>query len=831
MASDFGLKIGLEGEKEFKSALSEINQTFKVLGSEMKLVTSQFDSNNKSVESLAAKNTVLNKEIEAQKQKIEVLRSALENAASSFGENDKRTQAWQIQLNNAEAVLNTMEREVADNEKAIDELSNTQANAENSTEDFSDSVEESGDTADEAESKFSKFKDVVSTVATAAVAAVTAIGTAAVAAGKAIWDLANDTAEYGDSIEKQSQKVGLSYEAYQKWDYAMNLAGTSMGACTTGLKTLTNTIDDAKNGSDSATEKFTRLGISIDDIKDKSREDIFEMTVATLQNVSDETEKAALANDMFGKSGQDLLPLLNQTEEATKALLDEAENYGMVMSDDAVKASAAFEDSLTKLQSTFGGVKNSVMGEMLPSLTLIMDGLSDLVAGNEEAADEIQNGVIGLIESISEMIPQAVNLITMVAGAVLESAPTIIASLAEGILSAIPTLLPVVVEIINEIVTSLIGLLPQVVTAAMQIITSVVGGIAEALPNLIPAVISVVMQIVQTLIDNLPMILDAALQLVTGLTKGILDAIPILVEALPKIIESIVTFIVGAIPQIIQTGVQLLSSLVENLPVIINAIVTVLPQIITSIVNALTSNIPLIISTGITLLTSLVKSLPQIISAVVAAIPQIISGLVTAISNSIPKIANAGLTLLKSLIQNLPSAISTIVSNIPKIITSIVNAISNGIGSLKNVGYNLLTGLWNGMSNALSWVVSKIRGMGNSIISAIKGVFGIHSPSTVFRDQVGKNLALGLGEGFENTMRQVEKDMQNVVPTDFDFDADVGINGTDRNPFSAESGPATLIDGIVLNVYGAQGQSEIEIANSVMEMLQSAIERKGAVFA
>ena len=119
MADNFGLKIGLEGEKEFKKALSDINSSFKVLGSEMKLVESQFGKNDTSVQALTARNTVLNKEIEAQKQKIETLRSALENAASSFGENDKRTQAWQIQLNNAEAALNNMEREVSDNEKAI----------------------------------------------------------------------------------------------------------------------------------------------------------------------------------------------------------------------------------------------------------------------------------------------------------------------------------------------------------------------------------------------------------------------------------------------------------------------------------------------------------------------------------------------------------------------------------------------------------------------------------------------------------------------------------------------------------------------------------------
>jgi phage-related minor tail protein len=122
MADDFGLKIGLEGEKEFKKALSEINQSFKVLGSEMKVVQSQFDKNDSSVEALTARNQVLNKEIEAQKQKIETLRSALANASESFGENDRRTQQWQIQLNNATAALNDMERELDRNNTALDEV-------------------------------------------------------------------------------------------------------------------------------------------------------------------------------------------------------------------------------------------------------------------------------------------------------------------------------------------------------------------------------------------------------------------------------------------------------------------------------------------------------------------------------------------------------------------------------------------------------------------------------------------------------------------------------------------------------------------------------------
>ena len=119
MADNMGIKLGVEGEKDFKNALADINRNFRVLGSEMKLVSSQFDKNDTSVEALSSRNKVLNKEITAQKQKIETLKSALDNATTSFGENDKRTQNWQVQLNNAKSALNGMERELNENNKTI----------------------------------------------------------------------------------------------------------------------------------------------------------------------------------------------------------------------------------------------------------------------------------------------------------------------------------------------------------------------------------------------------------------------------------------------------------------------------------------------------------------------------------------------------------------------------------------------------------------------------------------------------------------------------------------------------------------------------------------
>ena len=124
---NFGLKIGVEGEKEFKKALSDINQSFKVLGSEMKLVESEFGKNENSVQSLTSKNEVLTKQIDAQKDKIETLRKALENASDSFGENDRRTQ-WAVQLNNAGGTQRHG-RELKDNERSGQMADNFDAEA------------------------------------------------------------------------------------------------------------------------------------------------------------------------------------------------------------------------------------------------------------------------------------------------------------------------------------------------------------------------------------------------------------------------------------------------------------------------------------------------------------------------------------------------------------------------------------------------------------------------------------------------------------------------------------------------------------------------------
>jgi phage-related protein len=620
MADNFGLKIGVEGEKEFKNSLREINRDFKVLGSEMKLVTSQFDKQDKSLQAVTARNEVLNKEIDAQKNKVSTLESALKNAAESFGENDKRTKAWQIQLNNANADLNKMERELDENNKALDEASDGFDEAGTEADKFGDEIKDSAKVTDDAGGKFEKLGSVLKGVAAGIGVAMAAIGTAAVTAGKKLFDMANDAAAAGDEIDKVSQRIGLSRQGYQEWDYVLSQNGASISSLENGMKKLNNTVDDAVNGSTSATDKFQRLGISMDDLQGKSREEIFEMTVKGLQGISDEGEKAAIANDLLGNSSVELAALLNQSAESTEDLKNKASELGLVMSDESVDAAVNYTDAMDNLTRSFDGVKNNITSQLLPGFTMVLDGLTGLITGQEGAAEQLKEGARETVEQIAIILPQILEVVTGLISAIAEVAPDLVVALVNGILDNLPTLIEAATNIIMTIVAGLIEALPQITEGALQLILTLVDGIitnlpalveaalvmivtlatglGDALPELIPSIVEAVILIATTLINNLDLVLDAAFQIISGLAQGLLNSLPTLIESLPQIINSIITFITSNLPRLIEMGVQLTIQLGMGLIRAIPQIVAQLPQIIMSIVTGLARGIPSILEVG-----------------------------------------------------------------------------------------------------------------------------------------------------------------------------------------------------------------------------------------
>ena len=820
MADNFGLKIGLEGEKEFKKALADINQSFKVLGSEMKVVQSQFDKNDDSVEALTARNQVLGKEIDAQKKKIETLRQALENASTSFGENDRRTQQWQIQLNNAQAALNNMERELDQNQRAIDSMGDEMRDAAQQTDKFGDEIDDAADKTDKASGKLEKVGSVLKGLAVTAGAAVAAAGAALAGLTKSFLDLAESTREYREDQAKldaafttagfTAEQAGEAYTGF----YAILGEEDRSVEAVNHLAKLCSTEEELAQWTDIAAGVWATFGDSlpIEGLTEAANETAKTGTItgqladalnwagvneeafqSALDGCSSEQERAALITDTLNG-------LYQEAAENYKTLngdVMEAQRAQALLTDAYAQLGAIAEPIMTTLKT----MAADVLTAMIPFVSLMGEGLQGVLNGTAGAAETFAEGISGLMsvlmEKLSTIVPVIGEAILASLPVLLEAGVNIIATLVTGIVNALPQLAAAALSIVLQLVTSLTELAPQLLQAAMQVVATLASGIASALPQLAPTIVQMVVQICQTLIANLPLILDAALQLVTGLAQGILNALPVLIAALPEIINGIVTFLLDAIPQIIETGIQLLTSLVAALPDIITAIVAAIPQIIEGIITAVLNSIPQIIQAGIDLLVSLIQALPQIITTIVAAIPQIITGIVNALINSIPQIIQAGVELLVSLIANLPTIIAEIVKAIPQIITGIVSALGQGVSQIAEVGANLVRGLWQGIQSLAGWIWDKVSGWISGIWDGICSFFGINSPSKEMA-WVGEMLVEGLAgaidtngkeavhsaehlaEDISSVMRGLSADMTTALPRRMDLNT--ALHDIDTTP-------------------------------------------------
>ena len=417
--------------------------------------------------------------------------------------------------------------------------------------------------------------------------------TATGALGAGFVKASGDVAAYGDNIDKMSQKMGMSAETYQEWDAVMQHSGTSMETLKASMKTLANA---AQTGSDA----FDKLGISQEEIANMSQEELFSATITALQNIDDETERTYLAGKTLGRGATELGALLNTSAEDTQAMKDRVHELGGVMSDEAVKAAAAYQDSLQDMQTALTGLKNNLVSEMLPAVTTVMDGLGNVFSGDyETGVSQIEEGVEKLINKITKIIPKAMKI----GGSILES-------LGQSILQNLPELSQAALEIILQLAQGIVEQLPTIAETAAKILQVLIIGIAQALPTLIPAVVQAVITIAQTLIapENISMLIDAAIQLITGLTEGIIEALPILIDAIPEIIQALLTAILENLPKLVNMGIELTVQLGMGLIAAIPDLVAMIPEIIAAIALALIEGVPEMIKSGGELIDGLISA-------------------------------------------------------------------------------------------------------------------------------------------------------------------------------------------------------------------------------
>lgn len=185
------------------------------------------------------------------------------------------------------------------------------------------------------------------------------------------------TMEAGDRIDKMSQKIGMSRKSFQEWDYIMSQNGGSVENLQGGFKTLTAQMSNVAKGSKESTSLFKKLGVSVKDSKGQLRgqEEVFNDTIRALQKIENPTEKAILSQKLFGKSANELKPLLNQSADSVDKLRQKANDLGMVMSDDAVDGAVKLQDTMDNIQRSLGGLGNYIGAQFLPLVQAIADNL------------------------------------------------------------------------------------------------------------------------------------------------------------------------------------------------------------------------------------------------------------------------------------------------------------------------------------------------------------------------------------------------------------------------------------------------------------------------
>lgn len=556
------------------------------------------------------------------------------------------------------------------------------------------------DKASEPISKTSKtIQDKLATAAKAGTAAMAAVAAGTVALATALMDAVNAVSEYGDTVDKTSQKLGVSAEAYQKWDYVMNISGTSMQNMTMGLKTLTNKLDDAKNGSSDAQEMFAKLGLSMEDLNSMSREDAFEAVIRGFQGMEDSTERAALANDLFGRSGQELTPLFNTSIEETQELMENAERLGFVMGEDDVKAAAAFKDAQTTLQKTMDGLRNSIASKFLPAFTTVSQGMTELLAGNMDKGKElIREGVNNAVQVMRENGPALVDAVVTFVGAV--------------------------VDIIKEN-----G--PVIMDAAMEFFGQALQGLAEIAPQILNGVLNLVVDMIGYVISHVPNMLEAVVMFIATFGQGIQEKAPEFFEKLVTMVADGVSKVLDFAKPFLEAGAKLWSELIGGIKSKLESMLTTVKNGIQDAVNGVLSFVGNFLSAGAELINNIIEGVSGVIGGIATTVSGGIQAAVDAVGSFVGEMWSAGWNVVQGIIDGIWSNIGNVASTILSGFRGAVDTVKSFLGIASpsklfaEIGKNTMLGMAEGIEDNMAKAQNAMRDAADAVYGAGQGEVSI----------------------------------------------------------------------------------------------------------
>lgn len=690
MAYDIGPKIGIEGEAEFRKQINDITQTMRTLGTEMKAVSSEFIGNENSMEAYTAKTDVLNKQIDTQKQKLDLLQQGLQAAANKYGEADSKTQRWQQAVNTATADLNKLEAELRSNNSAMDALANDTEDAAGSTDKLSEAMEDAADNT----GVLSKGLDA----ATVAVGNLVAKGietavSAIVDMVGALWNLDEATEEYRiaqGKLQTAFEAAGYSVEdaekAYTEFYKILGDTDTATEASQL-LAQLADNEEDLSEWTNIAAGVYGTFGdaLPIEGLIEAANETakVGEVT----GTLADALNWAGISEDEFNEKlaacssesqrNNLIMQALSQTyDEASEAFY--RNNESIIA---AREAQAQLDDTLAGLGETIADVKNSIASELVPSIASIIEAFNGIITGAEGADVAFAEAIAGLSEKITAM-------------------------------------------------------LPKFIETGTQIISSIVSGITQSLPSIVEGATDAIITFTDAFLDekNQSMLFNAGLELIVKLTEGILKAIPKIVDALPEIIDSIVQFLLfDSRDQMAQAGADLFIALVENLPAAIVAIQKMIPEIIVAILAAIGEGMADMAAAGVEWGENLIGGFVEGIKSKIRSVQDAVKGVISAAAEFIgfhsPAKKGEG---------------RYIVDWGANMISGFLDGVESMMGDVSNMGNNVTAQMANALSQPTTAAASGITLTANISVGSIRNDQDIKAISTALNRQV-RNWGRSLG--------------------------------------------------------------------------------------
>ena len=783
MSDNFGMRIGVEGEKDFKKALSDINQAYKVLGSEMKLIASEFDKNDNSLEALTARNKVLNKEIDAQKQKIETLRAALQNATESFGENDRRTQAWQIQLNNAQAALNGMERELEDNNKALENAENGFDDAGDEAKEFAEDVNDAADKTETAGNRLEKLGTVLKAVGAAIGAAVGAASAAVVGFAKqsvevgAQFDatmsqvaaVSGATGEEFDALREKAMEMGASTkfsatESAEAMEY-MAMAGWKTGDMLGGIEGIMHLAsasgEELGSVSDIVTDALTAFGLSAKDSGHFA--DVLAVASSNANtNVS-----------MMGETFKYVAPVAGSLGFSAE---DTATAIGL-MANSGIKASQAGTSLRTIMSQLTGPI--DLVGEQLGQVTIettnadgSMRELGDIITDCRAAFSQLteseqanattaifgrqaMSGWLAMMNASETDVEKLTSAISTASGDFEGLADVLqntgiqwekysgeywsklgggISGLAEEIaynLKEVGTS----AEKLQEYLVMEYDLSTEDAQAAISAVKDnldLATGAAERMANTMQDNLAGDITIFKSALEGAQIVLSDELTPairefvqfgtdgISRITKAFQNGgIKDAINEFSAILTEGIKKISENLPNIVGMGVQIVQSLLDGITKNIPTLAKAATEIITQLLKFLVNNLPKLVEAGMQTIVSLIQGISQAIPTLIPKIVPVVTQIAQTIVDNLPLILDAALQLITGLAQGILDALPVLIEALPNIILAIVDFVISSIPQIIDAGIQLLTSLVSALPEIITAVVAAIPQIVDGLITAV----------------------------------------------------------------------------------------------------------------